>query len=569
MTDGAALGEKDMDAAVDRKPWLKSYPPGVPAEMPPLEFESLPQMFDTSVAKFRDRIAFESFGVGISYGELDRRSRDFAAYLQSGLGLKQGDRVAVMMPNILQYPIAVFGILRAGLTVVSVNPLYTGRELEHQLKDSGAQAIVIYEGAVHTLQEILAHTPVKHVIVASIGDMLGMLKGTLINLVLRKVKKMVKPWSIPGVVRFPAAIRRGAGQPMSAPALKADDLAFLQYTGGTTGVSKGAMLYHRHILSNVQQVRTYYGDRFKDGEEVAIAPLPFYHILALVLNCMMGLRGGSKQVLIANPRDIPALVKTMSRGFTFFVGVNTLFNALVHNPEFAKLDFSGLRISGGGGAPVQLAVAKRWKEITGCVLSEGYGLTETSGAVSINPPGLQQHTGTTGLPIPGTEVEIRDEVERVLPQGAVGQVFVRGPQVMAGYWQRPDETAKVLRSDGFLATGDMGMITPEGNLKIVDRVKDMILVSGFNVYPNEIEEVMAGHPGIVESCAVGVPDEASGEAVKLFVVRKDPALTAEQVIAFCRENLTGYKIPRHVEFRDSLPKSPVGKILRRELRPKA
>jgi long-chain acyl-CoA synthetase len=410
---------------------------------------------------------------------------------------------------------------------------------------------------------------VKQVIVASIGDLLGLVKGALINFVLRSVKKMVKPWSIPGAVRFPDTLKLGAGKTLSAPALKGDDLAFLQYTGGTTGVSKGAMLYHRHILANVQQIRTYYGDRFQEGQEVAIAPLPFYHILALVLNCMMGVHGGAKQVLIANPRDIRSLVKTMSGGFTFFVGVNTLFNALVNNAEFAKLDFSKLRISGGGGAPVQVAVAKRWKEITGCVLSEGYGLTETSGAVSVNPPGIAEHTGTTGLPIPGTEVEIRDEVERALPHGAVGQVFVRGPQVMAGYWQRPDETAKVLRSDGWLATGDMGLITPEGQLKIVDRLKDMILVSGFNVYPNEIEEVMAGHPGILESCAVGVPDEASGEAVKLFVVRKDPNLTKEQVIAYCRENMTGYKIPKHVEFRDALPKSPVGKILRRELRPKA
>jgi long-chain acyl-CoA synthetase len=558
-----------MDAAVDRKPWLKSYPPGVPADMPPLEFESLPQMLEASVARYRDRIAFESFGVGLSYGDLDRLSRDFAAYLQGSLGLKKGDRVAVMLPNILQYPIAVFGILRAGLTVVNVNPLYTTRELGYQLKDSGASAIVIFEGAAHALQEALPHAPLQQVIVASIGDLLGLVKGAVVNFVLRSVKKMIKPWSIPGAARFPEALKQGAGRSLSAPPLKRDDLAFLQYTGGTTGVSKGAMLYHRHILANVQQLRAYYGDRFQDGREVAIAPLPFYHILALVLNCMMGVRGGSKQVLIANPRDIPSLVKTMSGGLTFFVGVNTLFNALVNNPEFAKLDFSGLRITGGGGAPVQLAVAKRWKEITGCVLSEGYGLTETSGAVSANPPGIAQHTGTTGLPIPGTEVEIRDEVERALPHGAVGQVFVRGPQVMAGYWQRPDETAKVLRSDGWLATGDMGLITPEGQLKIVDRVKDLILVSGFNVYPNEIEEVMAGHPGILESCAIGVPDQQSGEAVTLFVVRKDPNLTKEQVIAFCRENLTGYKIPKHVEFRDALPKSAVGKILRRELRPKA
>jgi long-chain acyl-CoA synthetase len=539
----------------------------VPGELPGLEFRSIPHMLEMSVQKFHAQPAFESFGVRISFGDLDRLSRDFAAFLQGKLGLKKGDRVAVMMPNILQYPVAVFGILRAGCVVVSVNPLYTARELEHQLKDSGAAGIVIFEGAAHTLQEVLAHTPVKHVIVASIGDMLGFVKGSLINFVLRRVKKMVRPWTIPAAMRFPRANAEGARLPLSTPELALDDLAFLQYTGGTTGVSKGAMLQHRHILSNVEQIRLYTGNTVRTGVEVAIAPLPFYHILALVLNCMLFVRGGGLQVLIANPRDIAGLIKTLGRTrFTFFVGVNTLFNALIHNEAFARLDFSELRMSGGGGAPVQLAVAKRWKQITGRVLSEGYGLTETAGAVSINRPDIEEHTGTTGLPLPGTEVEIRDEVERVLPHGAVGQVFVRGPQVMAGYWQRRDETAKVLRSDGFLATGDIGLITPEGYLKIVDRVKDMILVSGFNVYPNEIEEVVAMHPGVLEACAVGVPDEASGEAVKLFVVRKDPTVTAELVIAHCRANLTGYKIPKHIEFRDSLPKSPVGKILRRELR---
>jgi long-chain acyl-CoA synthetase len=556
-----------MDAAVVGKPWLKSYPPGVPEHMPPLEFESIPRMLEASVARYREQPAFESFGVRITYADLDRLSRDFAAYLQSKLGLKKGDRVAVMMPNILQYPVAVFGILRAGLVVVSVNPLYTARELQHQLADSGATAIVIFETAAHTLQEIIARTPVRHVLVASVGDMLGMIKGNLINFVFRSVKKMVKPWSIPGAVRFPEALAQGGSRSLSTPAIAAEDLAFLQYTGGTTGVSKGAMLQHRQILANVQQILTFTGDTVRDAREIAIAPLPFYHILALVLNCMMFVRAGGLQVLIANPRDIPALAKTMARSrFTFFVGVNTLFNALAHNAEFARLDFSNLRMSGGGGAPVQLAVAKRWKEITGRVLSEGYGLTETSGAVSINRQDLDEHTGTTGLPLPSTEVEIRDAEGRVLPIGDTGQVFVRGPQVMAGYWQRPDETAKVLGPDGFLATGDVGLITPEGLLKIVDRVKDMILVSGFNVYPNEVEEVVALHPGVLEACAIGMPDEVTGEAVKLFVVRKDPALTAEQIIAHCRENITGYKVPKYVEFREALPKSPVGKILRRELR---
>jgi long-chain acyl-CoA synthetase len=556
-----------MDTAVARKPWLKSYPPGVPERMPALEFESIPRMLEASVARYREQPAFESFGVRISYADLDRLSRDFAAYLQSKLGLKKGDRVAVMMPNILQYPVAVFGILRAGLVVVSVNPLYTARELQHQVADSGASVIVIFESAAHTLQEIMARTPVRHVIVASVGDMLGTLKGGLINFVFRRVKKMVKPWSIPGAVRFPEALAQGGARSLSTPTIAADDLAFLQYTGGTTGVSKGAMLQHRHILANVQQILAYTGDTVRDSREIAIAPLPFYHILALVLNCMMFVRAGGLQVLIANPRDIPALVKTMARSrFTFFVGVNTLFNALAHNEEFTRLDFSNLRMSGGGGAPVQLAVAKRWKEITGRVLSEGYGLTETSGAVSINRQDLDEHTGTTGLPLPSTDVEIRDADGRVLAHGETGQVFVRGPQVMAGYWQRPDETTKVLGADGFLATGDIGLITPEGLLKIVDRVKDMILVSGFNVYPNEVEEAVALHPGVLEACAIGVPDEVTGEAVKLFVVRKDPALTAEQIIAHCRENITGYKVPKIVEFRDTLPKSPVGKILRRELR---
>jgi len=463
--------------------------------------------------------------------------------------------------------VAVFGILRAGLIVVSVNPLYTARELEHQLKDSGASAIVIYEGAAHTLQEVLTRAPVKHVIVASIGDMLGLVKGALVNFVLRSVKKMVKPWDIAGAVRFPAALAQGGSRSLSAPVVATDEIAFLQYTGGTTGVSKGAMLQHRHILSNVEQILAFTGNTVRAGQEVAIAPLPFYHILALVLNCMMFVRRGGLQVLIANPRDIPSLVKTMQASrFTFFVGVNTLFNALAHNAEFARLDFSNLRMAGGGGAPVQLAVAKRWKEITGRVLSEGYGLTETAGAVSINRTDNAEHTGTTGLPLPGTEVQIRDAEGRLLLQGETGQVFVRGPQIMAGYWQRADETAQVLGVDGFLATGDMGLITPEGLLKIVDRLKDMILVSGFNVYPNEVEEVVAMHPGVLEACAVGVPDEAAGEAVKLFVVRKDPALGVEELLAHCRENLTGYKVPKHIEFRDTLPKSPVGKILRRELR---
>jgi long-chain acyl-CoA synthetase len=551
----------------DHRPWLRNYPAGVPADIGPLRHPTIPALLAASVAKHRERPAFENFGVRQTYGDLDRLSRDFAAYLQGPLGLKQGDRVAVMMPNILQYPVALFGILRAGLVVVSVNPLYTARELEHQLKDSGASAIVIFEGAAATLQSILAATPVRHVIVASVGDMLGLLKGTLINVVLRHVKKMVPAWSIPQAVRFPAALSRGAGLPFAEPAIATEDLAFLQYTGGTTGVSKGAMLSHRNVLSDVAQVEVYFTGHVSEGTEIAVAPLPFYHILALVLNCMMHLSLGSRQILITNPRDIPRLVKTLAdSGFTFFVGVNTLYNALTHNADFAKIDFSRARVFGGGGAPLQVAVAKRWKEITGKPLVEGYGLTETSGAATVNPPNITEHTGTTGFPLPSTEIEIRDESGRPLAVGETGQVYIRGPQVMAGYWNRPDETASVIGPDGYFATGDIGQFTPEGYLRIVDRLKDMVLVSGFNVYPNEVEDVLAAHPGILESAVIGIADEQSGEAVKAVVVRKDPSLTAEAVIAHCRANLTGYKVPRQVEFRDSLPKSPVGKILRRELR---
>ena len=551
----------------ERRPWLKNYPPGVPADIGPLPHATIPALLAGSVARFGDRPAFENFGVQMSYAELDRLSRDFAAYLQSGLGLRKGDRVAVMMPNILQYPIALFGILRAGLIVVSVNPLYTARELEHQLKDSGAAAIVIFEGAAATLQSILRATPVKHVIVAAVGDMLGFVKGMLINFVLRRVKKMVPDWNIAAAVRFPEALAAGQGLSFTAPAVDTDDLAFLQYTGGTTGVSKGAMLKHRNVLADVAQVQVYFTGHVSEGTEVAVAPLPFYHILALVLNCMMHLALGSRQILVTNPRDIPRLVKTRDgSGFTFFVGVNTLYNALAHNAEFAKLDFSKARVFGGGGAPLQLAVAKRWKEITGKPLVEGYGLTETSGAATVNPPNISEHTGTTGFPLPSTEVEIRDPDGKVVPMGDSGEVHIRGPQVMAGYWNRPEETAKVIGKDGFFATGDIGQFTPEGYLRIVDRLKDMVLVSGFNVYPNEIEDVLAAHPGILEAAVIGIPDEQSGEAVKAVVVRKDPSLTAEQVIAHCRASLTGYKVPRQVEFRTTLPKSPVGKILRRELR---
>jgi long-chain acyl-CoA synthetase len=541
--------------------------PDAPVRIEPLPFGTIPDMLAASVRAYGARPAFENFGVGLTFQDVDRLSRDFAAYLQTRLGLRKGDRVAVMMPNILQYPVALFGILRAGLVVVSVNPLYTARELEHQLKDSGAAAIVIYEGAAATLQSVLRATPVRHVIIASVGDMLGAVKGTMINFVLRRVKKMVPQWSISDVVRFPQALAAGQGQPFAPPAIDTEDLAFLQYTGGTTGVSKGAMLKHRNVLADVEQCRMHFAPVISEGGDIAVAPLPFYHILALVLNCMMFFRIGGKQILITNPRDIPRLVKALDgSGFTFFVGVNTLFNALAHNMEFAKLDFSSVKVFGGGGAPIQVSVAERWKQITGKTLIEGYGLTETSGAATANDPLAESHTGTAGFPLPGTEIEIRDDFGRPLPIGETGQVHIRGPQVMAGYWNRPEDTAKAIGADGYFATGDVGMVTEEGLLRIVDRLKDMVLVSGFNVFPNEVEEVLAAHPGILEAAVVGVPDPQSGEAVKAFIVKKDLSVTEADVIAHCRENLTGYKVPRHVEFRDVLPKSAVGKILRRELR---
>jgi long-chain acyl-CoA synthetase len=550
-----------------RKPWLTLYPPGVPADLPPPEHDTLSGMMQAAAAKFGDRTAFENFGVAASFADIDRHARALAAYFQTVLGLAKGDRVAIMSPNLIDYPVALFAVFRAGLVVVSVNPLYTARELEHTLKDSGAVAIVIYEGAAHTLQEILPRTPVKHVIVSSVGGMLGFPKGWILNMVLRHVKKMIPPWSIPGAVAFRDALKQGAARTFTPPSVGGDDLAILQYTGGTTGVSKGAMLRHRNVVANIEQMRHYFSPVVSEGQEVAVAALPFYHILALVLNCMLFFRLGGRQILITNPKDIPRFVATLKdSGFTFIVGVNTLYNALVHHPDFAAVDFSRLKIAGGGGAPLQLAVAKRWKELTGKTLVEGYGLTETSGAASCNLPTIAEHTGTTGLPLPGMDVEIRDDAGRALPSGEVGQVCLRGPNIMAGYWQRPEDTAQVIGPDGFLATGDLGVITPEGYLRIVDRIKDMVLVSGFNVYPNEIEDVLAAHPGVLESAVIGVPDDQSGEAVKAFVVRKDPALDEQALIAYCRERLTGYKVPRKVEFRDTLPKSPVGKILRRELR---
>jgi len=548
------------------KIWLKHYPKGVPAEINVNEYASLRDVFDESVAKYAMRPAYTCMGKTITFGELDTLSTAFAAWLQAK-GCRKGTRVALMMPNILQYPICLFGTLRAGCTVVNVNPLYTARELEHQLNDSGAEVIVVVENFAHTVQEVVTKTKVRHVIVASIGELLGF-KGLIVDFVLRHVKKMVPAWSLPGSIRLSDALSEGRGKTFERIPLSHDDLAFLQYTGGTTGVAKGAMLLHRNIVANLLQARAWVKPFLNaEGREIVITPLPLYHIFSLTANCLTFMTLGAENVLIPNPRDIPGFVKEMSRHkFTAFTGVNTLFNALVNNQDFAKLDFSALRMTLGGGMAVQEAVAIRWKEVTGCPLIEAYGLTETSPAATINPLDLPAYNGSIGLPIPSTEVILRNDDGKVVAQGQPGEICIRGPQVMAGYWNRPDETAKVLDDDGWLATGDIGIMDERGFVKIVDRKKDMILVSGFNVYPNEIEAVVVMHPGVLECAAIGLPDAKSGEAVKLFVVKKDESLTAEAVLQHCREHLTGYKCPRDVEFRKELPKTNVGKILRRELR---
>ncbi|MSQ59636.1 MAG: long-chain-fatty-acid--CoA ligase [Betaproteobacteria bacterium] len=548
------------------RPWLKRYPAGVPADLPPLPFATLPDMIEQCGRKFTGKVAFDSLGAQLTFDEVLRKSEAFAAYLQKGLGLKKGDRVAVMMPNMLAYSVALFGILRAGMVAVSVNPLYTAREVENQMKDSGAVAIVIFEGSLHALEEVIGRTSIKHVIRTAIGDLMPALKGMIINLVIRKVKKLVKPYTMKATP-ISEALAKGAGQAMEKPKLASGDFAFLQYTGGTTGVSKGAALSHANVLSNVEQTRLAGLTLFKEGEEVGITALPMYHIAALVLNCFFVYRLGGKQILIANPRDIAGFIKIIAKSrFTFILGVNTLYNALVNHPNIGTVDFSRLKLSSGGAAAIQEVVAKRWQQISGKVLVEGYGLTETSGAATICPHDLPAFSATVGIPVPGCDIQIRDDSGKPLPLGQAGQIYIKGPNVMTGYWQKPEETAKVLGADGFLATGDVGVLSEDGMLKIVDRVKDMIIVSGFNVYPNEVEDVLAKCPGVLEAAAIGVPSSESGEAVKVFVVKKDPALTQEQVKSFCREQLTGYKMPREIEFIAALPKSPVGKVLRRELR---
>jgi long-chain acyl-CoA synthetase len=551
------------------KIWLRSYPKGVPAEIDVNEYASVREVFEESCGKFATRPAFTCMGKTLSFAELDTLSAAFGAYLQ-GAGCKKGTRIALMMPNILQYPVCLFGVLRAGCTVVNVNPLYTARELEHQLTDSGAEVIVVVENFAHTLQEVVARTRVRNVIVTSIGELLGF-KGLIVDFVLRHVKKMIPAHSIPGAIRLSDALAEGRKRTLERVPLAHDDIAFLQYTGGTTGVAKGAMLLHRNIVANLLQARAWLLP-FMDAErrEIVITPLPLYHIFSLTANCLTFMTLGGENVLIPNPRDIPGFVKEMSKfHFTAFTGVNTLFNALLNNADFARLNFSSLRLTLGGGMAVQEAVAQRWKEVTGSPLIEAYGLTETSPAATINPLNLAAYNGSIGLPISSTDVELRDDVGKAVALGQPGELCIRGPQVMAGYWQRPDETAKVIDKDGWLATGDVGVIDEQGYIRIVDRKKDMILVSGFNVYPNEIEGVLAMHPGVLECAAIGVPDKKSGEAVKLYVVKKDPALTADTVLQHCREHLTAYKCPRDVEFRTELPKSNVGKILRRELREEA
>ena len=552
--------------------WLKHYPEGVPADIDASQYPSLVALMDESFKKFADRTAYSFMGKDVSYAETDAQSRAVAGYLQS-LGLARGDRVAIMMPNVPQYPATVAGILRAGYVVVNVNPLYTARELEHQLKDSGAKAIVIIENFGATLQKCIANTAVKHVVLASMGDRLGLIKGAIVNYVVRKVKKLVPDFSLPGAVRYNDAIAKGQRAPFTAPPIGPDDVAVLQYTGGTTGVAKGAVLLHRNLIANVLQSEAWNDPVMKQipaGEQpTGVCALPLYHIFAFTVNMMLSLRNGGKTILIPNPRDLPAVLKELSKHkFHSFPAVNTLFNGLATHPDFNTVNWSNLKVSIGGGMAVQRAVAKLWLEKTGCPICEGYGLSETSPSATCNPVTSKEFTGTIGLPIPSTYIAILDDDGREVPLGQPGEIAIKGPQVMAGYWQRPDETAKVMTEGGYFKSGDIGIMDERGYTKIVDRKKDMILVSGFNVYPNEIEDVVAAMPGVLEVAAVGLPDEKMGEAVKLVIVKKDPGLTEDAVRQFCRDNLTGYKRPRIIEFRGELPKTPVGKVLRRELRDK-
>ena len=555
------------------RPWLAAYPQGVPADIDPSQYPSLVALMEEAFQRYGTRVAYTFMGKEVTFEQTDALSRAMGAYLQ-GLGLAKGDRVAIMMPNVPQYPVTVAAVLRAGLVVVNINPLYTPRELEHQLKDSGAKAIVIMENFAHTLEQCIGSTALQHVVLSTMGDQLGLLKGALVNFVVRSVKKLVPAFSLPGAVRFNQALAQGARGTLRKPELQPDDIALLQYTGGTTGVSKGAVLLHRNVIANVLQSEAWNDpvmQQVPKGEQpTSICALPLYHIFAFTVNMMLSMRTGGKTILIPNPRDLPAVLKDLSKQrFHSFPAVNTLFNGLANHPDFNTVDWSHLKVSVGGGMAVQSAVAKLWLEKTGCPICEGYGLSETSPSVSCNPVTQKEFTGSIGVPLPSTFMKlIDDDGHDMLQPGEPGEIAIKGPQVMAGYWQRPDETAKAMIEDGYFKSGDIGTMDARGFFKIVDRKKDMVLVSGFNVYPNEVEEVVAGMPGVLECAVVGIPDERMGEAVKLVIVKKIPDLTEEQVRDYCRKNLTGYKQPKVIEFRDELPKTPVGKILRRELRNK-
>ena len=552
------------------KIWIRSYPAGVPAEIDYTRYRSLVQLMDEAFTQYASRKAYACMGKFITYAEVDSLSKQLGAWLQSQ-GLQRGARVAIMMPNVLQYPIALAAVLRAGYIVVNVNPLYTPRELEHQLNDSGAEAIIILENFAHTLEKVIARTHVKTVVLASMGEMLGAAKGLLVNFVVRNVKKMVPDFSLPNAVRFSAALREGASMRLQPVSLGHDDIAFLQYTGGTTGLSKGAMLSHRNVIANLLQNEAWLQPAMdkppKVDSLVFVCALPLYHIFALTVCCLMGTRVGGMNILIPNPRDIPGLVKELSKHrFNMLPAVNTLYNALLNHPDFAKLDFSSLKLCNGGGMAVQKAVNDRWRAVTGKSIIEGYGLSETAPVATANPADADEFTGTIGLPIPSTDIAILDDDGNELPLGQAGEIAIRGPQVMEGYWEKPEETARVMTREGYFRSGDIGVMDERGYVSIVDRKKDMVLVSGFNVYPNEVEGIVAMHPGVLECAVVGVPDEQTGEAVKLFVVKRDASLTAEQIMEFCQSQLTAYKRPKQIEFRSELPKTNVGKILRRELR---
>lgn len=551
---------------MESRPWHSSYPKGVRTEIDTNQFSSVTQFINHCLNKFASDVAYVNMGKELSYAEVDKLSRDFAAYLQ-GLGLKKGDRIAIQMPNLLQYPIALFGALRAGLIIVNTNPLYTAREMEHQFKDSGAKAIVILSNFADKLEKVLPNTDIEYVVITNIGDMIGGLKGAIVNFVVKYIRKMVPPYNLPRAVKFKDALAEGARKEFTAVEASNEDVGFLQYTGGTTGISKGATLTHGNLVSNMQMLFEWMGTELDERKETVITALPLYHIFAFTVNCLTMLKLGARNVLITNPRDLKGFIKEMSKEkWSVLTGVNTLFNALLNHPDFQELDFSNLRVVMGGGMAVQGAVNNRWKELTGKPIIEGYGLSETSPVLTANPLDGRERIGSIGLVMPSTDLAIMDEDGKQLGVGERGEICAKGPQVMQGYWNRPDETNKVFFEGGWFRTGDIGIMEEDGFFKIVDRIKDMILVSGFNVYPNEVEDVVVKHPGVLECAAVGVPDPKSTEAVKLFVVKKDPAVTKEEIIEFCRKELTGYKVPKHVEFRDDLPKSNVGKILRRHLR---